>query len=60
MYRPVNTSSTSNSATSACGPGQQSDLRETPNAILYVNRTGIRWECLLHDFPPSQAREHGL
>ncbi len=27
------------------------DLREVMNAILYVNRTGIAWRYLLHDFP---------
>src|SRR5712691_5859609 len=26
------------------------DLREIVNAILYVNRTGIAWEYLPHDF----------
>lgn len=25
------------------------------NAILYVNRTGIPWEYLPHDFPPYKA-----
>lgn len=28
------------------------DLREIFNAILYVNRTGIAWKYLPHDFPP--------
>jgi transposase len=28
------------------------DLREVFNAILYVNRTGIPWKYLPHDFPP--------
>ena len=28
------------------------DLREIFNAILYVNRTGIAWRYLPHDFPP--------
>jgi len=28
------------------------NLREIVNAILYVNRTGIAWEYLPHDFPP--------
>jgi transposase len=31
------------------------DLREIVNAILYVNRTGIAWECLPHDFPPHKT-----
>src|SRR3954465_2534002 len=30
----------------------QHDLREIVNAILYVNRTGIAWGDLPHDFPP--------
>jgi len=30
------------------------DLREIVNAILYVNRTGIAWEYLPHDFPPCK------
>ncbi len=30
----------------------QHDLREIVNAILYVNRTGVPWEYLPHDFPP--------
>ncbi|MEU7615523.1 IS5 family transposase [Micromonospora rifamycinica] len=28
------------------------DLRDIVNAILYVNRTGIAWRYLPHDFPP--------
>jgi transposase len=31
------------------------DLREIVNAILYVNRTGIAWEYLPHDFPPYKT-----
>jgi transposase len=33
----------------------QHDLREIINAILYVNRTGIAWEYLPHDFPPYKT-----
>jgi transposase len=33
----------------------QHDLREIVNAILYVNRTGIAWEYLPHDFPPFKT-----
>jgi transposase len=33
----------------------QHDLREVVNAILYVNRTGIAWEYLPHDFPPYKT-----
>jgi transposase len=31
------------------------DPREIVNAILYVNRTGIPWEYLPHDFPPFKT-----
>ena len=27
------------------------DLREIVNAILHINRTGISWKYLPHDFP---------
>jgi transposase len=33
----------------------QHDLREIVNALLYVNRTGIAWEYLPHDFPPFKT-----
>jgi transposase len=35
--------------------GPRHDLREIVNAILYVNRTGIAWEYLPHDFPPYKT-----
>lgn len=31
------------------------DLREVFNALLYLNRTGIQWEYLPHDFPNSKT-----
>ncbi|MGJ6970158.1 IS5 family transposase [Streptosporangium sp. G11] len=31
------------------------ELREVFNAILYVNRTGIAWKYLPHDFPPHNT-----
>jgi transposase len=31
------------------------DLREIVNAILYVNRTGVQWAYLPHDFPPGNT-----
>jgi transposase len=31
------------------------DLREIFNAILYLNRTGIPWRYLPHDFPPYRS-----
>lgn len=40
------------------GPGTVAlvhDLREIVNANLYVNRTGIPWEYLPHDFPPCKT-----
>ncbi|MFD5385950.1 IS5 family transposase [Streptomyces sp. NPDC127074] len=40
------------------GPGTAArvhHLREIVNAILYVNRTGIPWEYLPHDFPPYKT-----
>ncbi|MGW8366627.1 transposase, partial [Streptomyces wedmorensis] len=40
------------------GPGAAArvhDLKEIVNAILYVNRTGIPWEYLPHDFPPFKT-----
>jgi transposase len=33
-------------------------LRELVNAILYVNRTGVQWEYLPHDFPPTESVYH--
>lgn len=40
------------------GPGTAArvhDLKEIVNAILYVNRTGVPWEYLPHDFPPFKT-----
>ena len=40
------------------GPGTAArvhGLREIVSAILYVNRTGIPWEYLPHDFPPYKT-----
>ena len=34
--------------------GPVRDLREIVNAILYLNRSGIAWEYLPHDFPPCK------
>ncbi|WP_310729564.1 IS5 family transposase [Streptomyces sp. N2A] len=44
--------------TDRTGPGTAArihDLREIVNAIFYVNRTGIPWEYLPHDFPPYKT-----
>lgn len=37
----------------ALGSGRYAevDLREIINAILYVDRTGVQWRSLPHDFP---------
>ncbi|MGX1480873.1 UNVERIFIED_CONTAM: transposase [Streptomyces canus] len=34
------------------GRPPEHDLRQIMNAILYVDRTGIPWRYLPHDFPP--------
>jgi transposase len=34
------------------GEAARTDLRDIFEAILYVNRTGIAWKYLPHDFPP--------
>lgn len=34
------------------GEPARTEVREVLNAILYVNRTGIAWKYLPHDFPP--------
>jgi transposase len=39
----------------AISPPPQHDLREIVDAILYVNRAGIPWDLLPHDFPPHQT-----
>ena len=37
------------------GRAASHELRDIFNAILYVNRTGIPWRYLPHDFPPYQT-----
>jgi len=37
------------------GVPAHTDIREVFNAILYVNRTGIAWKYLPHDFPPHST-----
>ncbi|GHJ96914.1 hypothetical protein SNE510_64330 [Streptomyces sp. NE5-10] len=34
------------------GRPPEHDLRDIMDAILYVDRTGVQWRCLPHDFPP--------
>ncbi len=40
------------------GRAPSHDLRDIFNAILYVNRTGIAWRYLPHDFPPHDFPPH--
>jgi transposase len=40
------------------GEPAHTDLREVFNAILYLNRTGIAWKYLPHDFPPHGTVYH--
>ncbi len=37
------------------GRPPEHDLRRLMDAILYVDRTGIPWRYLPHDFPPHQT-----
>jgi transposase len=37
------------------GKPAPTSLREIFNAILYLNRTGIAWKYLPHDFPPHHT-----
>ncbi|WP_437079190.1 IS5 family transposase [Streptomyces sp. enrichment culture] len=39
----------------ASGRPPEHELREIMNAILYVDRTGVRWRYLPHDFPPWET-----
>ncbi|MFI6689990.1 IS5 family transposase [Streptomyces sp. NPDC050485] len=39
----------------AIGRPPEHNLRQIMNAILYMNRTGIPWRYLPHDFPPHQT-----
>lgn len=41
--------------TGVSGRAPTHDLREIFNAILYLNRTGIPWRYLPHDFPPYRS-----
>ncbi|MFQ6199160.1 IS5 family transposase [Streptomyces sp. NPDC000405] len=37
------------------GRPPEHDLREIMNAILYIDRTGVQWRYLPHDFPPWET-----
>ena len=34
-----------------CGRPRRVDTREVVNAIFYINKTGVQWRSLPHDFP---------
>jgi putative transposase len=40
------------------GRRRSTDMHEVVNAILYVQRTGIPWRMLPHDFPPWKTVYH--
>ncbi|MEW2426349.1 transposase [Streptomyces nigra] len=40
------------------GRPPEHDLREIMDAILYVDRTGVQWRYLPHDFPPWETVRH--
>jgi putative transposase len=40
------------------GRYRTTDMREVVNAILYVQRAGISWRMLPHDFPPWKTVYH--
>ena len=35
------------------GENRKVDLREVINGILYIERTGVQWDYIPHDFPPK-------
>ncbi|MHA7961089.1 IS5 family transposase [Streptomyces sp. L500] len=39
----------------AIGRPPEHDLSEIMNAILYIDRTGVQWRYLPHDFPPWET-----
>jgi putative transposase len=40
------------------GRPRSADVREVVNAILYVDRNGVTWRALPHDFPPWKTVYH--
>ena len=40
------------------GRPRSADVREVVNAILYVDRNGVTWRALPHDFPPWRTVYH--
>ncbi len=40
------------------GRPRSANVREVVNAILYVDRNGVTWRALPHDFPPWRTVYH--
>ncbi len=40
------------------GRPRSADVREVVNAVLYVDRNGVTWRALPHDFPPWRTVYH--
>ena len=40
------------------GRPRSADVREVVNAVLYVDRNGVTWRALPHDFPPWRTAYH--
>jgi transposase len=56
LIEPVVTKWRSDRAAAGLGlGGVKHQLRDIVNAIVYVNRTGVQWRYLPHDFPPHQT-----
>jgi len=56
LIEPILTKWRADRAATALGISEpKHDLREIVNAILYVNRTGVQWDLLPHDFPPHTS-----
>jgi putative transposase len=37
------------------GRDREVDIREVINSIMYIERTGVQWDYLPHDFPPKST-----
>lgn len=55
LIEPILTAWAERQKTSLNLGGKATDLREVMNAILFLNRTGVPWHYLPHDFPPHTS-----
>ena len=56
LIEPILTKWRAERAATALGISEpKHDLREIVNAIMYVNRSGVQWDLLPHDFPPPTS-----